>query len=302
VPGAGVLDICKAELQCQTPVAVDFATGVRVTLPQSGLVECTAVSEPDPTSQLVRLDCNASGSFGARSYTVVSKGLAAACQPVVAHYLEGTEPKFDGAKACLVRADDAGSGSCFLEETCFDAAPLSGGVSAVKTPSKRMAFCSLDDVKTLACGCTFGDQASVHASISYGMGKASPPVQCDLSECTPDMRADATAQGACQAQVDTLVQDENSCLDSFSCTQPAKLAGRAVDIWSQLNVRCERGPDQAFYCGCAAGLETATFRAGALATSADACELAGSACLEHLALPLGPAPVAGAPPDPLLDR
>jgi hypothetical protein len=72
-----------------------------------------------------------------------------------------------------------------------------------------------------------------------------------------------------------------------------------VTIFSQLNVFCARGEDDAFYCGCAAGDETATYRAGEVASSVDACAMARTDCLTHLALPLGPASIQPAP-DPLL--
>jgi hypothetical protein len=298
-PGSGAVETCTKQLRCDTSVPVDFAPGVHATMPQSGLIDCFRVGEPDANSSRVGVDCEASGSHGPLNYSVVGNGLASACGTVLEHYLAGTEPVFDGSKVCMLYADRESS-ACLEQETCFDAAPLSAEVNVVKAPSERYHACSFDLLDNLVCSCSFGSAAGDYAAMTYSLGPSSPPAQCSVSECTRDVLAEATGVGVCEAQADTLVADGDTCLESFTCNQPAKLAGRAVSISSLLNVRCERAPEGAFYCGCAAGEQSATFRAGAAATGADACDLARKGCPEHLALPLGPASTAGAPPDPLL--
>jgi hypothetical protein len=169
----------------------------------------------------------------------------------------------------------------------------------VQNPSQRSTFCSFDDLGNLACGCRFESSTEGVDTFSYGVGLAARPAMCDLSDCTLEMRAEASGPGTCHAQQVPGERYEYLCSDDFSCDQPATLAGREVTIDSWLNVRCERAEDDAFYCGCAAGDDTATFRAGNVA-SEDACAMARTECLAHIALPLGPASYGTRAPDPLL--
>jgi hypothetical protein len=296
---------CTVESQCQTSVPVDFAPGVRITMPGVGVVDCIETAwQPQPSSpqSAMRVDCKAAGSLGAESYAVVANGVASACRPLVDFYLRSEQPDFDGSKACIDEVHDEDlPDSCHFAERCFDSAPLSNGVSIVKEPpTTRGTFCGFDDLGSLSCGCTFESGAGNGVALSYELGPAMRPATCDLSGCTLEMRAEPTGPGDCRAQLDSAEHDDDSCLSYFSCRQPATLAGREVTIRSQLNARCARGADQVFYCGCAAGDQTAAFSVGNLATGVDACEAVGTACLERLTLPLGPHPTAGPLPDPLL--
>jgi len=296
---------CTIQLSCSTPVAVDFAPGVSVTMPGVGLTHCVDVSSQGWQSAQRRVDCEASGSLGTASYAVVANGVASACRPVAEFYLGAKQLEY-GQTACVRENRDLGSrDSCVLSETCFDSAPMSHGVSAVKDPLVRSAYCGFDDFDNLACGCNFesaGDDPSIPRTdnFNFDLGPSVRPAKCDLSDCRPEMSAEATGPGACQPQEFPSDYDANSCRGYYACTQPATLDGGEVTIYSQLNVLCARADDQAFYCGCAAGNETATFKAGELPTSLDACDLARTDCLEHLALPLAPASKVATPPDPLL--
>lgn len=302
-PGSADLQTCTVELQCQTPVAVDFAPGVHVTMPGAGVVDCVETLSANRQTEEMRVDCDATGSLGTQSYAVIAKGMP--CQAVADFYLSSQAPKFDGSKSCVREAPDLGtSDSCILTETCFDSAPIAKGVSVVKAPLERSANCGFDDLGNLSCGCRFEsapvDSAAPHAdTLSFALGPAARPARCDLSACTPEMKAEPTGAAACQAQQDTGAHDDSSCSDSFFCFQPATLQERAVTIYQQLNVRCAEANDRAFYCACAAGDETATFRAGMLQSSVDACALARTDCLAHMTLPVGPSYVS-TPPDPLL--
>lgn len=296
---------CTVELQCQRPVSVDFTAGVHVTMPGSALIQCVEAGTPDPKTQLLRVDCEASGSLGQKSYIGLAKGIATACRPILDLYVGAKEPKFDGSQTCLSNPETPSRpGDCAVSETCFESAAVSSGVSLVsvaKNPADRSQSCGFDDLGNLSCGCSFESADGAMAAIGYGLGPASKPAHCDLSQCTLDMKAEATAKGVCPAPLYPSTESDGvSCLDYFSCTQAATLAGKAVTLYSQLNVRCAQAKDSAYYCSCAAGEQTATFRAGSLASSVAACDAARTACLDHMALPLSPAPTAGTPPDPLL--
>lgn len=296
---------CTVELQCQRSVSVDFTAGVHVTMPGSAMVQCVEAGTADPKTQLLRVDCDATGSLGQKSYIGLAKGVGSACRPILDLYVGAKEATFDGSKTCLsIPQTPSRPGDCALSEDCFESAPVSGGVSLVsvaKDPTNRFQSCGFDDLGGLSCGCSFEGSAGSKAAIGYYLGKASKPAHCDLSQCTLDMKAEATAEGVCPASAYPSTEyDDVSCLDYFGCTQAATLAGKAVTLYSQLNVRCAKAKDGAYYCSCAAGDETATFGAGTLASSVVACDTARTACLDHLALPLGPAPTAGMPPDPLL--
>ena len=302
-PGFGDLQTCNVELHCETPVAVDFAPGIRVTVPGAATVDCVETPSTNRQTEEKRVDCDATGSLGTQSYAVVAKGMP--CHAIAELYLGSQEPEFDGSKSCVREAQDLGTSDyCVLTETCFDSAPLSSGVSLVKDPLARDASCGFDDLGNLSCGCRFesatGDPTAPHAdTFSFELGPAVRPAVCDLSRCTPEMKAEPTGLATCQAQQDTGTHDDSSCTDSFFCFQPASLEGRAVTIYQQVNVLCAKAEDQAFYCGCAAGDETATFSVGNLPSSVDACDLSRTGCLAHMTLPVGPSYVA-VPPDPLL--
>jgi hypothetical protein len=298
-PGVGNFETCTAELECQRPMVVDFAPGVRITLPGGGRTHCVESSFPDRISEQARVDCETTGSFGTQSHAVIANSVAEACRPVLEFYLSSVEPAFDGAKSCVVEDGSGFPGYCLLTETCFDSAPISNAVNLVRDPSERAANCSFDDLGNLWCGCRFESAAGQTATFSYDLGVTTPPATCALSDCTLEMKAEATGPGVCQVQLDSLVYDDDSCKDYFFCTQPATLAGEEISISSQLSVRCARGEDDAFYCGCAAGDETATYRAGEAASSVDACAKTRTDCLTHLTLPLAPASTQLAP-DPLL--
>jgi hypothetical protein len=292
---------CTLELQCERPVAVDFAPGVRVTMPGAATTQCVEIYSSSWTSEQRRVDCTTMGSLGARSHAVVADSVAGACRPVLELYLSSREPEFDGSETCVAEADDSQlPDSCMVTETCFDSAAISDGVSLVRDPSQRAAFCGFDDLDDLSCGCRFESAGGQTDSFSYYLGAATRPAPCDVSRCTLEMRAEPTGPGACQVPQVSNEYDEDSCKDYFSCSQPATLAGKDVTIYSQLNVRCARADDDAFYCGCAAGDETATYRAGEVASSVAACASARTDCLTHMALPLGPAWNAAPAPDPLL--
>jgi hypothetical protein len=300
-PSVGDPNSCTVELNCQRTVVVDFAPGVRVTMPGSARTHCVESSSGDRISEQRRVDCETTGSLGTESHALIANSVAEACRPVLDFYLSSLEPDFDGTQSCVVEGNpNGGSDSCMLTETCFDSAPISDGVSLVRyLPLERAASCHFDDLGNLSCGCRFQNAVGHTDYISYDLGVVAPPATCDLSDCTLDMRADATGPGTCQAQLYSLEYDDDSCTDYFVCRQPATLAGVDVTISSQLNVRCARGADDAFYCGCGTGHETATYRAGEVARSMDACAMARTDCLTHLTLPLAPASVEPAP-DPLL--
>jgi hypothetical protein len=292
---------CNVELQCQRPISVDSTAGVHVTMPGSAVIQCIEAGTADPTTQLVRVDCEASGSLGQKAYVALAKGVASACHPILDLYLGAKDPPFDGSKGCVsIPETPSRPGDCAVVETCFDSAPVASGVSLVKDPSNRQQSCRFDDLGGLSCGCSFESASGEMAAISYGLGSAPRPAHCDVSQCTLDMQAVAAAPGVCPAPLYSSGQhDDVSCIDYFSCSQAATLAGKAVTLYSQLNVRCAQAKDEAYYCSCAAGDQAATFRAGTLANSVTACDTARTACLDHLALPLVPAPTAGMPPDPL---
>jgi hypothetical protein len=299
--GVGELATCTVEVQCETPVAVDFAPGVRATMPGVGVTHCVEAFSQDRTSEERRVDCETNGSLGAQSHALVAQSLGAACRSVVEFYLTSQEPEFDGSQSCVGAADDLGlDDACRLIETCFDSAPVSSGVSVVKSPSKREAFCSFDSFDQLYCGCRFESATGAVETFSYGLGVAERPASCDLSSCTLETTAEPTGPGACQVQQNSGEHDDDSCTDAFLCNQPAMLAGQDVTISSWLYVHCARGDDDAFYCGCAAGEETATYRADNLTSSVDACAAARTDCLTHLSLPVGPASDSTRAPDPLL--
>jgi hypothetical protein len=251
----------------------------------------------------MRVDCESAGSLGTKAHAVVANSVEGACRPVLELYLSQKEPEFDGDTSCVGEAGDIGvPDSCRLIESCFDSAPVSNGVSVVKGQSERAAFCTFDDLDALSCGCRFESATGRVDTFGYSLGVAMRPATCDLSDCSLDMRAEPTGPGACQAQEGSVEQQgEDACNGYFPCGRPATLEGADVTIYSQLNVRCARGGDDAFYCGCAAGDETATYRAGNVATSVDACAAARTECLAHLSLPVGPASSASPAPDPLLD-
>jgi hypothetical protein len=187
-----------------------------------------------------------------------------------------------------------------LIETCFDSAPVSNGVSLVKSPAQRQAHGGFEDRDYLSCGCRFESSPGAVDAFTYDLGVGVPPASCDLSRCTPETSAEPTGPGRCEVQQNTGERDDDSCTDDFFCSQPATLAGQDVTVRSWLNVRCARADDDAFYCGCAVGDETATFRAGNLASSVDACATARTDCLAHVSLPVGPASYGVRAPDPLL--
>jgi hypothetical protein len=300
--GVGELQSCAVELQCQPPVAVDFAPGVRATMPGGATTRCVEVFTPDRNTEQLRLDCETTGSFGPQSHSIVTSSVAVACRPVLEFYLSTQEPAYDGSERCVGAADDSAlPATCRLMETCFDAAPISNQVSLVKSPVERSTFCSLDDLDNLYCGCRFVSAMGSEDTFSYDLGPGTRPATCDLSDCTLETMAEPTGAGACQEQQGAGENDEDSCTDDFYCNQPATLAGREVTISSWLNVRCARADNGDFYCGCGVGDETATFLAGSLASSVEACAMARTACLSHVDLPVGPAPYGTRAPDPLLD-
>jgi hypothetical protein len=299
---AGVVprQTCTLETQCRTPVVVDFAPGVMVTMPGAATTHCVeSPTQEERTTQQLRMDCDTVGSLGERSHEIIARSVAAACRPVLDFYLTSREPVFDGSKSCIGEGSEWGTPeSCRLTETCFDSAPMSDDVSVVKNPSARSTICGYDDLDNLSCLCRFG---SIEGDIiSYDLGAIPRPLTCDLSKCTPDMRAEPTGSGVCQAQLYSGENDDDTCTDSFSCRQPATLAGQEVTLSSWLRVRCARAEDDAFYCGCAVGEDTATFRAGNM-PSVDACAMARTECLEHVTLPVVPASGDTLAPDPLLD-
>jgi hypothetical protein len=295
--GQGIRQTCTIELQCETPVPVDFAPEVQVTLPGVAMTHCVE-AVPESTEN-VRLDCDTTGSYGTEGHEVVAGSLAGTCHTILEFHLSSEEAVFDGSKSCISVADGtASSDYCSLNETCFDAAPVSTGVSLVQNPAQRSTYCGFDDLGYLACGCRFESSIDGVDTFDYGLGVVARPAMCDLSDCTLEMRAEATGPGTCHAQQEPGERYEYLCSDDFSCDQPATLAGRDITIHSWVNVRCELADDGAFYCGCAAGDETATFRAGVVASSGDACAMARTECLEHLALPLGPASYGTRAPDP----
>jgi hypothetical protein len=301
VPGVGDLSSCTVELQCETPVAVDFAPGVQATMPGAGVSHCVETYSQGWISDQRRVDCETTGSLGPEAHAVVAEGVAAACRPVLEFYLSSQEPEFDGSESCVAEARDTGTeDSCGSSETCFDSAPVGSGVSVVKSPSKREDFCGFDSLDQLSCGCRFESAIGEVETFSYGLGDAERPAICDVSRCTLEMRAEPTGPGSCQVQQYTEEHDDDSCTDSFSCNQPATLAGEDVTISSWLHVRCARGDDDAFYCGCAAGEETATYRAEDVTSSVDACAGARTDCLTRVSLPVAPAWDGTPPPDPLL--
>jgi hypothetical protein len=291
---------CTLELQCERPVAVDFAPGVSVTMPGAGVTHCVQTLSEDQGSGPRRLSCETTGSLGSQADEIVANSVAEACRPVLELYLRAQEPEFDGSEACIVQDDDGGTADgCRLIETCFDSAPIGDGVSVVGARSETAASCMFDDLDNLLCGCRFESAGGEVKSFSYDLGLATRPAACDLSDCTLEIRAEAAGAGVCQAQEGSIqLEGDDVCKGYFSCSQAATLAGEDVTIYSQLNAYCTRVEDDGFYCGCAAGDETATYRAGEMATSSDACESARTVCLTHLALPLGPALSAALPPDP----
>jgi hypothetical protein len=249
----------------------------------------------------MRLDCDSTGSLGARSHSIVANRVAGACRPVLELYLSSEEPQFDGSQVCVGEAIDSGlPDSCVVLETCFDSAPVSTGVSVVKNPLQRDAFCGFDDLDALSCGCRFEGTEGDVDTFTYNLGVAVRPPICDLSRCTLETTAEPTGPGVCQVQQNSGEHDDDSCTDNFLCNQPAILEGEDVTVSSWLNVRCARADDDAFYCGCAVGDETATVRAGNLASSVDACATARTDCLAHVSLPVGPASYGVRAPDPLL--
>jgi hypothetical protein len=302
VPESEELQTCTIEMQCERPVPVDFAPGVRAVMPGGGTTVCVETLASGRNTQATRVDCESAGSFGTEAHAVIADSVADACRPVLELYLSANEPEFDGSTSCVGETDDLGSpGSCRLIEKCFDGAPLSNSVSVVKDPSERVVSCGFDDLDNLGCGCRFDSADGDEDTFNYSLGVAPRPAVCDLSDCTLDMRAEPAGAAACQAQEGSLEQEgENGCRGYFPCSQPATLAGADVTIYSQLNARCARGEDDAFYCGCAAGDETAVYRAGNLPASVDACAAARTECLAYLSLPMGPAASAPPPPDPLL--
>jgi hypothetical protein len=299
-PGMGEFKTCTVELSCQTPVAIDFAPGVRATIAGFAAARCKAPLRDPSQSGPMTMSCEATGSRGTQTYAVVADDVADACRPVLDFHLGSKQPKYDGPETCVREGSElAESGSCRLIERCFDSEPVSSGVSLVGDPSSRQLNCGTDDLGGIGCGCSLesatGGGATHLDTFSFYLGAAADPAPCDLSRCTPELRAEATGPGECQKQLHSGEHDDDSCSDSFFCDQPATLNGRALTIFSWLEVFCARAPDQSFYCACGAGDETATFAVGAVPSSLDACDMARTGCLAHVSLPLGP--VSAIPPD-----
>jgi hypothetical protein len=236
----------------------------------------------------------------------VAEDLSQACRSILDFHLGSGEPDFDGPEICLHGADNDGDG-CFFSEQCFDdSEPVATGVSLVGVVSStREVFCSFDDLGELYCSCALRSEAGPAPywdTFSVSLGPAARPATCDFSFCTHETRAEPTGPGECHAQLDTAKNYVDWCSDSFGCSQPATLDGRAVTIQSRLDVLCARAPDQSFYCACGTGDETATYPVGAVQDSSDACAMARTGCLAHVSLPVGPASnVPPALPNPVPD-
>jgi hypothetical protein len=304
--GQGAFKTCTVELSCQTPADVDFAPGVRATVPGFGAVRCAAPDIEPPPSGPMRMSCEVTRVQGSQTYAVVADDVADACRPVLDYVLRSNEPEYDGPESCVRESSVFGeSRSCYLIERCFDAEPLSNGVSLVKDPLSRELHCGLDDLGALNCSCSLesasGDGGVPHSdTINVEFGPSATPATCDLSRCTAGMRAAPSGPGECHTQLYSGEHDDDSCTDSFFCDQPATLNGQAVTVFSWLRVFCARAPDQSFHCACGSADETATYPVGAVPNSMDACAMARTGCLAHVSLPLGPAPaIPPALPDPL---
>jgi hypothetical protein len=303
--GLGAFNTCTVEMSCKTLADTDFAPGASATVGRSAAIRCLApVLEPPPSGPM-RMSCEVTRTGGSETYAVVADDVAEACRQVLDFSLRAKEAEYEGPESCVQEGGPVDSRSCHLIERCFDGEPLSNGVSLVKDPLSREVFCGLDDLGTLGCSCslesTTGDGAAPQRdSFSVYYGPSAPPTTCDFSDCTPGIRAEATGPGECQTQLYTGQHDDDSCTDSFYCSQPATLNGQAVTIGSWLKASCQRAPDESFYCACGSGVETASFSVGVVPSSADACSMARTGCLEHVSLPLGPTPVVPPSlPDPL---
>lgn len=294
---------CALDLNCQTPVPVDFAPAARATLFGGGSIECSEVPAQNPKPGLRRVDCEASASGESKPYAVMAKDVADACRPVLNSFLAPPDPPFKGDKSCMTEAPPGGRpNDCQLIETCFDSAPLSAGVSLVSNKlSARDVSCGFDDLGSLSCGCgwdSVSDAGARHRDIfGFELGPAPKPASCDFSRCPPDIHAEPTGPGECPWG-DTMVQVD-SCQGFFSCTRPATLGGKPITVSSQLNTRCAQADDGIVYCGCTVGDEAASFRLDSGTSMADACTLARTRCLEHVSLPVGRASYPSTPADPL---
>jgi hypothetical protein len=294
---------CALDLNCQTPVAIDFASSVRATLYGGGSVKCTEALAQNPKPGLRRVDCEVNGKGESKPYAAVANDVADACRPVLKSFLAPPGPQFEGYKSCVGEAPFTGRPSdCQLTETCFDSAPLSAGVSLVKAPLTRSVNCGFDDLGSMSCGCSWEtagtDPVVPHRDIfSFELGPAAKPATCDFSRCPLDIHAEPTGPGDCPWGETT--DGGDTCQGFFSCARPATLDGRPVTVYSQLDTLCAQAADQSIYCGCTVGDETATFRLPDGSSMTDACTLSRAGCLERVALPVGRASYASIPANPL---
>jgi hypothetical protein len=301
-PGSGNYKTCALDLTCQTPVAVDFASGVQAKLLGGGSARCSEAFVEAPRPPRLRVDCEASGGGQSRSYAVIATGVEKTCRPVLDSFLSSQEVVFDGPNSCVVESSQFDASNCGLTERCFDSMALNGDVSLVQDPLENSINCGFDSAGTFGCVCGFEsatqDPDAPHRDVfAFEVGPASRPAQCDLSRCSPDMKAEPTGTGDCQEP--TIEDYGDSCKAFFPCSRPVTFRGRTMSLYWQMDALCARGADQSFYCGCAVGNESSVFQVEDASTSLEACSMVGSGCLSRMTLPVEPASGAPLPPNPL---
>jgi hypothetical protein len=292
-PGPGY---CATSLICGPAVEVDFAPNVHARLARYGSASCAPITSPNAIACGIGVDeTSASDDFGVYSDTLDCRSLLEFC-------MKTTAPGFDGPPSCIVTQATSTADGCQRSNLCsLSAAPPPSPDHTSKTPAfskveTSYATCEPGSNGGSSCYCS-GPQSL----FQFQIGSAPNDTACAdaLANCEPTADIQVAGAPTCQQTSQTLGTD--GCDADLSCTQPATVDGRQIVAEGRLVVACIRSSQgRPWSCSCASDQLTATFplNAASNVTSAEACALAQTPCLEHIPVHLGPYGPFVNPPDP----
>jgi hypothetical protein len=284
--GTNSSDACAVSLVCDRRLEVE-KPGVDAWLTRHGQAACTP-SEPGSFDCGCRyLPTTASGfDVSTDSSSLICESLGQLC-------MRESGPERSADVSCLVTREVASDEGCRRHAVC-SRSPASSDLEAAL--SARYAECVPKPAGGSSCYCSTHD-----ATFAFDTAESPSPATCDATFDACEESAVIAASGAASCEPESAGAWENVACDAdLSCSQAARVNGRAIVARGRLLVRCAReATGVAWACSCASDQQTASFMLGRPdADSAEACRLAPAACIEHISVHLGPYGPFVAAPDP----
>lgn len=287
---ASASDRCTINETCGAKIELADGT-TAFTIDRVGVV-CV----PDSTN---RYSCSCVPTFaGTSGFSVDAPSIDGACSAVLGVCETGKLPDTAQAPTCTDQSGSDRIGYCSAYHQCSRTARLSDGVTLTASLHRSIDCDSMPEGRTdglAPCYCS-GDGATLDFAAKTKVDNALCRTALDACIGTTPVEPNG---GTASCQMGTMHDRGGNCDAEVICTQPMTIGSLSVTASGYLNLLCQKGTTNSWWCSCQADGKSKIIELGPANSAGEACTAAATRCPKEVQVTFGLQRTPTSPPAPL---